>query len=136
MRPNSNETKYHDNKQPDNYVSEWEREETRDAETEKKAQKFPGLALPDEKYPAKIVSEEVINPHNNTRGSSRRGRSRSRELNERRYDRYDRRELRDSRDSSERDSRDSRDRNDRHYHDSSSKFYRNASYEHSWAHVR
>ena len=129
MRPNSNETKYHDNKQPDNYVSEWEREETRDAETEKKAQKFPGLALPDEKYPAKIVSEEVINPHNNTRGSSRRGRSRSRELNERRYDRYDRRELRDSRDSSERDSRDSRDRNDRHYHDSSSKFYRNASYE-------
>ena len=129
MRPNSNETKYHDNKQPDNYVSEWEREETRDAETEKKAQKFPGLALPDEKYPAKIVAEEVINPHNNTRGSSRRGRSRSRELNERRYDRYDRRELRDSRDSSERDSRDSRDRNDRHYHDSSSKFYRNASYE-------
>ena len=129
MRPNSNETKYHDNKQPDNYVSEWEREETRDAETEKKAQKFPGLALPDEKYPAKIVSEEVINPHNNTRGSSRRGRSRSRELNERRYDRYDRRELRDSRDSSERDSRDSRDRNDRHYHDSSSKFNRNASYE-------
>lgn len=127
MKPNSTETKITATERSNNYVSEWEKEETRDIETEKKAQKFPGLALPDEKFPVKldkVLEEEEDRRHrdDDRRRNDRQYRSRSRERDERRTNRYGRderstdrydRDSRDHRDSRDRASRDSRDRYDR-----------------------
>lgn len=63
-----------------NEVSEWEKEATREVEIERKTQKFPGLALPDEKYPVKLEQLEEKDTRNirDTRDSRDRVRERSR----------------------------------------------------------
>lgn len=123
MRPSSQ-----DSKKSSSYVSEWEKEETKDVEAERKAQKFPGLALPDEKYPVKL---EIIDERNTREIESgrRRYRSRSRDRDSRdsRRERERERERdRDSRDSRDRDSRDYRDIRDRDYRDSRDRDYRDS----------
>jgi ATP-dependent RNA helicase DHX8/PRP22 len=106
-----------------NGPSEWEKEESKDLEVEKKAQKFPGLALPDEKFPVKL--ETISGPPRNNESRRRyddspdrqRGRYRSRSPS--RDDRYRGSRDRDNRDSREyRESKESRD--SREYHENRS----------------
>ena len=57
-------------------VNEWEKEETKEVEQEKKTQKFPGLALPDEKFPLKL--EQIENRFSDNYRDVKEYRSRSR----------------------------------------------------------
>lgn len=119
-----------------NQTSEWEKEESKDFDQDRKAQKFPGLALPDSHNPIKLEvapREDNYEKINRSRSRSRdrykredisRGRDRSTERysrerstdirsRDRSNERYSRERTRDrSRDRYTRDSRDLRDLRD------------------------